>query len=370
MSNPEKKLEEAKPVRTRTATIDGSTPSEGAVIALLTITMAGADTVKVPITNLQTKLMIGRDARADIPINNQVVSRLHAIISHDRGKFFIEDLHSKNGTLLNGKYLPSKAVRLSHGDELRIGEIVILFQSHQTGKVAEGCDASRELMLPSIPTGYAPLDAQLRGGIPTGYAVVLQSQSCDERDLLLRRIIESSVRLGRPSFLISHDLIGSTQFAGFSRDFYVFSTHARKETDVDQSSPIWIPGMENLTELNISISDGILQTRVDLRADKLMVIEILSDILLHHKSAMTRRWLSEFITKRKAQSFTLLFTLNPSIAPESEIDAIIDLFDGVLRVRIQETRSGPIVVVGIRRLFARKYESREIPLNREEMLRF
>jgi KaiC/GvpD/RAD55 family RecA-like ATPase len=365
--NAEERLLESKSMKTRTSTIDDSASNEGVVIALLTITAPGADTVKVPITNLQTKLVIGRDARADIPINNQVVSRLHAIISHDRGRFFIEDLHSKNGTVLNGKYLPSKPVKLSHGDEVRIGKIIILFQNRQAVGVG---DAFPEVMtgpLRLIPTGYRALDVLLGGGIPSGYAVVLLSQSCDERDLLLKRIIESSVRFGRPTFLMSDDLSKITQFAGFSRDFYAFSTRVSKGTGDANSGPIWIPRIENLSELNISLSEGVTQTRVDQKTEKLMVIETLPDILLHHKSTITRRWLSEFIAKRKAQSFTLLFTLNPSIASESEVSAVVDLFDGVMRMRDEETKGGPAKLIGIKRMFARKYESKEILLTREEM---
>jgi pSer/pThr/pTyr-binding forkhead associated (FHA) protein len=368
--SPDERLLESRSIKTRTTTVDESDSSRGVVIALLTVTVPGSDTVKVPITNLQTKLVIGRDARADIPINNQVVSRLHAVISHDRGKFTVEDLHSKNGTLLNGKYLPSKPVRLSHGDEIHIGKIVVLFQDYQTQRaVPDGISSLPRVATTTpmlIPTGYGPLDAQLGGGIPVGYAVLLLSHSCDERDLLLRRIIESAVGSERPSILVSDDLSKITQFAGFSRDFYAFSSHASRASEA-HSGPIWIPGVENLSELNISLSTGIADTQMDLKREKLLVIEILSDVLLQHRSTITRRWLSDFIAKRKAQSFTLIATMNPSIAPESEVSAIVDLFDGVLAIREKETKAGTATLIGIKRLFARKYSSNEILVDKEKL---
>jgi pSer/pThr/pTyr-binding forkhead associated (FHA) protein len=359
-----------KSVRTKTANI-GSILSEDAVIALATIIEPGSETVKVTITNAQTKLVIGRDARADIIVKDEAVSRLHAVISHDRGKFFVEDLHSKNGTVLNGKYLSGKRARLVHNDEILIGNVKILFQT----STAEGEDEGDAWRAPtataaeSVPTGYGLLDAHLGGGMPKGYAVVLLSHSCDERDLLLTRTIESSVRAGRPSYFVSNDPSRITQFAGFSRDFYSFSTRANKTTVQHDSDPTWIPGVENLSELSISLSEGIARTRVDQRLDKLMIVEILPDILLEHKSTVTRRWLSDFIIKRKAQSFTLLFTLNPSIASESEVSAVVDLFDGVLRLSEVETKSGTKTFIAIRRMFARNCNTKDIPLSRAEMFK-
>ena len=358
-------------MRTRTATIDESTSAEGPIVAMLTITAPGQDTIKVPITNVQSKIVIGRDARADVQINNQVVSRLHAVISQDRGKFSIEDLHSKNGTLLNGKYLSGKPTRLADGDEVRIGKIVMLFQSsspegssHQDNLWRQ--PATTESMI--IPTGYNALDAKLGGGIPKGYAIVLLSHSCDERDLLLKRIVESSVRAGRQSFLISNDLSKITQFSAFTSGFYAFSNRAGKTTQDDHAGPIWIPGVENLSELNISLSEGIARIHLNSNLEKLMVIEILPDILLEHKSLITRRWLADFIAKRKAQLFTEVFTLNPSIAPEAEVSAVTDLFDGALKISELETKSGSRTFISVRRMFARRYDSKEVPLSREELL--
>lgn len=47
-------------------------------------------------------LSIGREGDNDIHINNLAISRHHAEVSIDGGKFFIKDLDSSNGTFLNG----------------------------------------------------------------------------------------------------------------------------------------------------------------------------------------------------------------------------------------------------------------------------
>ena len=80
---------------------------------------------------MQQGLKIGRDqAVVDLHINNNSVSRQHAKIVIQAGELMIEDLNSTNGTMVNGKKLPSNALvpfpdrgRLLIGDvDLSIGE--------------------------------------------------------------------------------------------------------------------------------------------------------------------------------------------------------------------------------------------------------
>jgi KaiC/GvpD/RAD55 family RecA-like ATPase len=59
---------------------------------------------------------------------------------------------------------------------------------------------------PTISTGYPDLDGTLAGGIPEGYAVVFVSPSYDERDLPLRKIIDSAIKCGRPALYVSADI--------------------------------------------------------------------------------------------------------------------------------------------------------------------
>jgi serine phosphatase RsbU (regulator of sigma subunit) len=63
---------------------------------------------------------IGRHASSDICLEAQAVSRHHARIWRQDGRFFIEDRDSSNGTYLNGKKLKGKAP-LVESDALQIG---------------------------------------------------------------------------------------------------------------------------------------------------------------------------------------------------------------------------------------------------------
>jgi sigma-B regulation protein RsbU (phosphoserine phosphatase) len=59
--------------------------------------------------------IIGRSADCEVPVDVPAVSRRHAAILHERGRYFIEDLQSRNGTILNDKRLTDRTP-LDEGD--------------------------------------------------------------------------------------------------------------------------------------------------------------------------------------------------------------------------------------------------------------
>jgi signal transduction histidine kinase/CheY-like chemotaxis protein len=72
--------------------------------------------------------LIGRSAEATIQIVDDDISRSHAQITRTGpGRFTIEDLGSKNGTLVNG--VPIKMQLLRYGDKIRIGSQTIFMFS-------------------------------------------------------------------------------------------------------------------------------------------------------------------------------------------------------------------------------------------------
>lgn len=76
---------------------------------------------------LDRPITIGRDPKAELPLQDEGISRRHCRISFDRDhNFFIEDLNSTNGTLLNGKRLVDKQ-RLEAGDRIFVGACVVKF---------------------------------------------------------------------------------------------------------------------------------------------------------------------------------------------------------------------------------------------------
>jgi DNA-binding winged helix-turn-helix (wHTH) protein len=80
--------------------------------------------------------VIGRDDAAALWIDDNLVSRRHARIVIDEAGAFLEDLGSKNGTLLAGRKIGSPA-RLADEDLITIGPASMVFRVlTQTGSTA------------------------------------------------------------------------------------------------------------------------------------------------------------------------------------------------------------------------------------------
>jgi EmrB/QacA subfamily drug resistance transporter len=71
---------------------------------------------------------IGREPECDLQVLDSEVSRRHAKISIRDGSALIDDLHSSNGTYVNGERIVSQ-YRLAPGDQIEIGEATISLTS-------------------------------------------------------------------------------------------------------------------------------------------------------------------------------------------------------------------------------------------------
>jgi hypothetical protein len=82
---------------------------------------SGVFPLREPIT------VLGRgEGIADLDVGDESASRRHACIEYKGGGFWLSDMGSTNGTILNGQ-LVGKA-RLADGDEIQIGTVVMRFE--------------------------------------------------------------------------------------------------------------------------------------------------------------------------------------------------------------------------------------------------
>jgi pSer/pThr/pTyr-binding forkhead associated (FHA) protein len=103
-----------------------------------------------------TPFVIGRAATADLVLDNQLVSRTHAVLETVNEALTIRDLHSHNGTYVNGTRIDSAILR--NGDEIRIGDYQIRFLASK-GQILDA-DALR---LVTEPGKLADIDLQRIG---------------------------------------------------------------------------------------------------------------------------------------------------------------------------------------------------------------
>ena len=69
--------------------------------------------------------LLGRSTEA-LPITDNTVSRRHAELTPDGDTWYLRDLQSQNGTIVNGVAIKDR-IRLEPGDEIRVGATVFLF---------------------------------------------------------------------------------------------------------------------------------------------------------------------------------------------------------------------------------------------------
>src|SRR6516164_2460582 len=87
------------------------------------------------------RAIIGRDPDVDVSLRSKAISSHHAQISCVHGDYFVEDLGSTNGTLLNGKRI-DRRVPLAAKDRLRVCEFILEFTLHPAVMLEASTSAS------------------------------------------------------------------------------------------------------------------------------------------------------------------------------------------------------------------------------------
>lgn len=102
------------------------------------------------------QLTIGRDSTNGVAINDSEVSRKHARMMFQGGKFVLEDLGSTNGTFVNGQRLAGPVV-LKAGDVVSLGEQIVLMYDAIAADAGATVAMSRKAVQASAPApSYAP----------------------------------------------------------------------------------------------------------------------------------------------------------------------------------------------------------------------
>lgn len=82
-----------------------------------------------------SEVSIGRDSSNQLWAADPALSRRHCVLVGNDGQFSIKDLKSRNGTLING--VPVEQQQLRHGDQIYIGDSVLIFLLKRDGDQPE-----------------------------------------------------------------------------------------------------------------------------------------------------------------------------------------------------------------------------------------
>jgi hypothetical protein len=125
---------------------------------------------------------IGREDDNTIQLNDERVSRFHAKVQCDGGRFILTDLDSTNGTRVNGHPVQMRVLQV--GDQVAIGRCLLVFGSRE--QIADrfgqdlGLHADSGLSDPAGQTIAASAemfsDPLLASSLPEGFAVGDDSQ--------------------------------------------------------------------------------------------------------------------------------------------------------------------------------------------------
>ncbi|HPR65034.1 MAG TPA: sigma 54-interacting transcriptional regulator [Thermoanaerobaculia bacterium] len=125
---------------------------------------------------------LGRDDSADLILRSNHVSRNHCALSFDKDGPCIEDLGSKNGTIVNDQKIDS-VYRLRDGDVLRLGDVILVYMDEISDRFSIRIGQwklDRDTMELSLekkgPLGkYSELLESVRKNFPGDYQAVLHS---------------------------------------------------------------------------------------------------------------------------------------------------------------------------------------------------
>jgi hypothetical protein len=78
----------------------------------------------LPLSFNRQVIAIGRDPLCDVILDDGTVSAQHARLTYRQSQWWLEDLHSTNGTFLNQEAVLEPVV-ITSGDELRCGQVIL-----------------------------------------------------------------------------------------------------------------------------------------------------------------------------------------------------------------------------------------------------
>lgn len=163
----------------------------------LVVSLDGAVIKDVPITKDKTTL--GRRPYNDVVIDNLAVSGEHAVLQMVGSDVFIEDLHSTNGTYINGKAVSKQL--LSHNDTVEIGKYKIKYLA------VDGADFEKTMVVrPGTGSGVlsvSPPSAEGSGvfSMPVGPAAIkVLNGAAAGREVPLTKVVTT---VGKPGVQVA-----------------------------------------------------------------------------------------------------------------------------------------------------------------------
>ena len=158
------------------------------------------------------RIVIGRGEECDVVLADEKLSRTHAELRLDERGWTLEDLGSRNGTLLNGRRV-TEPRRVRTGDELRLGGMVLVVDAGEdpamlARETVPSRDASTDGAPVSTPLiGRSEAMAAVRERVlrlaPSAATVLVTGESGTGKELVARLVHASSPRAAGPFVVVN-----------------------------------------------------------------------------------------------------------------------------------------------------------------------
>jgi len=207
-----------------------------------------------PIKPFQSKITIGSEGDNDLIITDKKVSFHHVMIEKDGTNFYIIDRGSAFGTVLNGEKIEERTA-LESGDEIRLGEHVLVFENILFRKSHEKDEQVEKSVNPEANSS----EKDEKGGLPIAADETRKSEKRDDgkvKHCLVAiygpytgkkyRLNQGMTRIGRDSTLndivIRRNKNGDVDHSVSRRhatiicedgDYYIFDKRSKTRTSVN-----------------------------------------------------------------------------------------------------------------------------------------
>jgi KaiC/GvpD/RAD55 family RecA-like ATPase len=217
-----------------------------------------------------------------------------------------------------------------------------------------------------VSSGLPVLDYLLRGGLPRTSTTLITSPACDERDSVLRKYLEKGAKAGGRSIYVAKDISKIDDLIqAYGSNMMALVTTPAKGAEYTSLRVTSKP--ENLTAISIDLKSALTDSQVTSKP-KILCVDLLDDVLLLHGPTLTRKWLADVLMKTKNFGFTVLATLNSQIHSPSNLQAVIELFDGHIEIIERDIDDTPKRIIRVRKMQRRKFLETEAVLSRDRLI--
>ncbi|MDJ0270466.1 MAG: hypothetical protein NXY59_07975 [Aigarchaeota archaeon] len=241
-------------------------------------------------------------------------------------EIFLEGVSPRGRKLVKDilKPLESTVLRVEGSYEARVAVITYRDRAGMQRVLLIGCGATQKrggVML--IKTGVGRLDEQLGGGIPYGEPCLILFSDNSE----VSRLIHNIAMLGDVNVILAttKPLLNNPQEYGENVRLVI----ATLRGEYEQGGRVMV--VKNVDDLTL-LSRAIIESLESFNGDgknKLVVLDVLSDVLLVHKLLITRRWLLDVIQRimaRGRDDNAILVLMNSMLHSREEVYGIKELF--------------------------------------------